>query len=303
MLNQTAKKMIMNTSALFLGLSLLAGCSSGTAVTSAGSGAQSGSQTAGTDKLAQIKEAGVIVMATSPDYPPNEFYILDDKGQKQIAGSDIALAKAIAEHLGVKLEIKATDFSGVLANVQAAQVDMALAGLNYTEERAKALQLSNGFFNESIEGYQTLMMKKDTAAKYASIDEIKAAKMSLGAQSGSVQLELAYTLTDPTRIKMMGELPALALALNAGDIDAVVVSTNQAQNMLSSFPDFTILPKETFNLDPENKFSQNVIGFPLGEGYQSLIVEVNQVIDKAASDGSFEKWRVEAIELSKKALE
>lgn len=64
------------------------------------------------DKLEQIKEAGKIVLGTSPDFPPSEFYILDENGEKQIVGSDISLAQAIADEIGVELEIKATDFNG-----------------------------------------------------------------------------------------------------------------------------------------------------------------------------------------------
>ena len=81
-----------------------------------------------TDKLEQIKEAGKIVLGTSPDFPPSEFYILDENGEKQIVGSDISLAQAIADEIGVELEIKATDFNGVLANVQSGSVDMAISG-------------------------------------------------------------------------------------------------------------------------------------------------------------------------------
>ena len=77
------------------------------------------------DKLAEIKEKGSISMATSPDFAPNEFYIIDEKGNKQIIGSDISLAQAIADKIGVKLEIKATDFNGALLNVQSGEADMS----------------------------------------------------------------------------------------------------------------------------------------------------------------------------------
>ena len=55
------------------------------------------------DAVERIKEQGYIVLGTSPDYAPNEFYI-DDNGTKKIVGSDIALAQAVADKLGVGVE-------------------------------------------------------------------------------------------------------------------------------------------------------------------------------------------------------
>lgn len=314
MFTKTFTQLMTKSAALILGVSLLAACSPAAPATTSGS-TGAGTTTAGTaagttaaaaaenDKLAQIKAAGKIVMATSPDYPPNEFYILDGAGKKQIVGSDVMLGQAIADKIGVELEIKATDFQGVLSNVQAAQVDMAIAGLTYTEGRKQAMQFSTGFVNESVEGFHGLMMKKDKAAQFTNLDQVKAAKLIIGAQAGSIQAEMAYTATDATKVKLMPVLDALALALNAGDLDAVVISTDNAKNILATFPDLTILPEDTYNLDPENKYNQNIIGFPLGDGYESLIAAANEVIEAAKADGTMEAWRQEAMELAKKALE
>ena len=112
------------------------------------------------DKLEQIKEAGKIVLGTSPDFPPNEFYILDENGEKQIVGSDISLAQAIADEIGVELEIKATDFNGVLANVQSGSVDMAISGFAQTEERKQVMQFSEGYQREDSEDYQGILTTK-----------------------------------------------------------------------------------------------------------------------------------------------
>lgn len=55
----------------------------------------------GQDALEAIKERGELNVGTSPDYPPMEFYILDENGDRQIVGSDIDLAQAIADEIGV----------------------------------------------------------------------------------------------------------------------------------------------------------------------------------------------------------
>lgn len=255
------------------------------------------------DKLEEIKAAGEIVMGTSPDYPPFEFYVLDDQGDRQIVGSDIKLAEAIAEELGVELKINATDFNGVIANIQSKSVDMGLAGFNYTEERQKVMQFSEGYTQESTIGFQGLMMTEETAAQFNSLEEVEAAELTIGAQGGSIQYELAQKLTADAQIKQYGTLDVGLAALNEGDIDAMVVATSSAEPMLATFPDLMILPEENFNLDPEDLYTQVMIGFPLGEEYESLIALANEVIQKAIDNNEIEEWQTEAKALSLEAVE
>lgn len=246
------------------------------------------------DKLAEIKKKGYISVGTSPDFPPNEFYVLDENNQKQIVGSDIELAKAIAEKIGVKLEIKATDFDGVLANIQAGQIDMGISGFAATEARKQVMQFSTGYQRSSSAGYQGILTTKDNADIYADLDSFKDAEPVLGAQRASIQYEMALKLTVDSNIKQLGTIDALALALDAGDLDAVIVASESAEPLLQTFTDFVILPKSGFDLDPEGMYSTNVIGFPLGEGYESLIALCDEVIEESRTAGLLDKWVEEA---------
>lgn len=246
------------------------------------------------DKLAEIKEKGSISMATSPDFAPNEFYIIDEKGNKQIIGSDISLGQSIADKIGVKLEIKATDFNGALLNVQSGEADMAITGLGYTKEREKVIQFSEGYSREDDDGFQGILMKKGTAEKFKSLDDIKKAKLKIGAQQASIQAELAADLTSSDKIKLLGTLDVLAMSLNAGDIDAVVVSTSSAEPLKATFTDLVVLPKESFNLDPTGIYAKTYVGLPLGEEYESLVKIINEVIKENTDNGNLERWVSEA---------
>ncbi len=257
------------------------------------------------DVLEEIKKKGSLTMATSPDFPPFEFYVLDKDGKKQIVGSDIALGQAIADKIGVELDIKVSDFKGVLANVQGGQADIAISGFAKTEERMQAMQFSEGYQRSSTNGFQGILTTKEKAATdaFKDLDSIKEAKLNIGAQAASIQHEMAGKLTDQAKIKQLGTMEALALALNAGDLDAVVVSTDSAEPMLETFPNFVILPQNNFDLDPEGMYSTNVIGFPLGEEYQPLIDLANEVIKEARESGDLEKWNNEAKALIGQAVE
>ena len=255
------------------------------------------------DKLAEIKARGVLYVGTSPDFPPSEFYILDENNQKQIVGSDISLAQAIADEIGVELEIKATDFSSVLANIQAGQIDMGISGFAATEARKQVMQFSDGYQRETDDGYQGILTTQDIADQYATLEELIEAELTFGVQGASIQFETASKLTSPANIKQLGTMDALALALNAGDIDAVTVSTDSAEPLLETFTGFVILPKDGFNLDPDGMYSTNVIGFPLGDEYASLIEVANKVIAEARASGQLEEWVEEAKALRERAVD
>lgn len=269
-------------------------------------GKQTGEATSGkeeVDQLAQIKENGKLVVGTSPDFPPSEFYILGDDGKKEIVGSDISLAKAIADEIGVTIDIKATDFNGVLANIQSGSVDFGISGFVGTDERGQIMDFSDGYQQEASDGYQGLLVTKEIAEKYPDLDSFKKAKLTIGAQGGSIQFEIAQKLTDTKNIKQFGTMDAAILALNSGDIQAVTVSTSSVEPLLNTFPELTILPQEAFDLDPENQYATNVIGFPKDKENQSFIELVNKVIQENKDNGNLKKWHEKAQEQSKNALD
>lgn len=255
------------------------------------------------DVLQQIKDKGKLTVGTSPDFAPSEFYVLDENGEKKIVGSDIALAQAIADAIGVELEIKATDFNGVLANIQSGQVDMGISGFAQTEERKQVMQFSVGYQREEDDGYQGILTTKENAKKYKTLDDFKSANLKVAAQSASIQYEMAQKLTTEKNIKQYGTTDAAALALNSGDVDAMVAASSSAQPMTKTFTNLVMLPKEGFDLDPTKMYSTNVIGFPLGEEYASFIELCNKVIEDARANGDLNKWVEEAKELSAQAVE
>ena len=85
------------------------------------------------DRLDDIKAAGKLTVATSPDWPPYEY--IDDDGN--IVGTDILMCQWMAEQLGVELEIQPMAFDACLAAVGQGDVDMMVAGLTYDEESSQ----------------------------------------------------------------------------------------------------------------------------------------------------------------------
>ncbi len=72
-----------------------------------------------------------LTMVTSADYPPYEFRDTAT-GKNDIIGFDVDIANRIAKELGFKLEIKDTDFNGLIPALQAGRADFVMAGMTAT---------------------------------------------------------------------------------------------------------------------------------------------------------------------------
>lgn len=82
-------------------------------------------------KIEQIKEAGVLVMGTSADYPPNEFHTEVD-GKTPSFGFDVAIAQYIADDLGVELKVVDMSFDNLCFNLAKGDFDIVIAGMAST---------------------------------------------------------------------------------------------------------------------------------------------------------------------------
>ena len=90
-----------------------------------------------------LNRGKLIVAVLSRDNAP--FFM--DTGEGKIGGLDIQLARAIANELGVELELKrsATTFDGVVDEVYRRDADMAISKLSNTMKRARRVRFSQPY--------------------------------------------------------------------------------------------------------------------------------------------------------------
>ena len=241
------------------------------------------------NRLEKILESGKLVLATSPDFAPLEFEDLSS-GEAQYVGSDIELAKYIAEKLGVELEISAMDFSAVQAAIPSGQADIAISGFARTEERAQNLELSTPF-NITEDGGQTVLVAKGQGAHYTAAEDFSG--LQIGAQNGSLQYNLvSEQLPDDVEIVPVGSLNDGVLMLETGKIDALASDLSNAELLLESHDGI-----ETTDFMFEYSSEGNVAAVKKGE--TELIEAVNEIIEEVNELGLYEQWKDEATELAK----
>lgn len=241
------------------------------------------------NRLEKILESGKLVLATSPDFAPLELEDLSS-GEAQYVGSDIELAKYIAEKLGVELEISAMDFSAVQAAIPSGQADIAISGFARTEERAQNMELSTPF-NITEDGGQTVLVAKGQGANYTAAEDFSG--LQIGAQNGSLQYNLVSSqLPDDVEIVPVGSLNDGVLMLETGKIDALASDLSNAELLLESHDGI-----ETTDFMFEYSSEGNVAAVKKGE--TELIEAVNEIIEEVNELGLYEQWKDEATELAK----
>ncbi|NLC96062.1 MAG: transporter substrate-binding domain-containing protein [Erysipelotrichaceae bacterium] len=276
------KKLFALTTALLL---LLTGCSN---TTNSDSTNNATAETS-TDKTAleSILDSGVLVVATSPDYPPMEYL---DENQDPI-GSDISLANYIAEQLGVTLKIETMDFSGTLTAVDTGKVDLAISGFGWKEDRAESYELSIGYNNtEGAESTcHTILIKKEDYDKYKSLDDFKGT--TIAAQSASLQEMYVNDQIEDVTIEIVQQIDQGVLALQSGKVQGLALSCDIAKGYGNTMDD-TIVADVLFDLSIYDDYSGNVIAAKKGE--TDLIEKINEILKEVNESGKFEVWHADA---------
>lgn len=227
---------------------------------------------------------GTLTVATSPDFAPYEFYAIGEDGKPQLAGFDMSLAQYIADYLGLKLEIVTVDFDGVLSELQTKSVDLGMAGLSPDPKREGIMDFSDIYYT----GGQSLVTAKDNADKFNSFEAINKSDVSVGAQTGSIQLDLANTNSPDADIVSLPKVTDIISELLAGKLDAAYIETDVAKSYQQNYPELEIV------MDVPYDSKGSAIG--VSKGNEALLAAVNEAIAAAIDDGSMEKFIAEANE-------
>ena len=274
MKNGLVKKIAAVAAAAVLAMSM-AGC---------GAGASNSSNSAGQNALEKIKANGKLVIGTSADYPPYEFHATID-GKDEIKGFDIDIAQAVADDLGVELEIKDMDFDGLLVALQGDKVDMVFAGMTPTDERKKNADFSDIYYTAT----HRFILRSGEEGSVKSFDDLKGKK--IGVQKGSIQEGIAKENFDEANIKSLAKVTDLVLDLKNNKVDAILIEEGVAKincdkNEGISMSDFVVTDED------------GGTAIAMKKGESELQAEVNKSINKLKDGDKITKFVSDANDLA-----
>ncbi len=220
-----------------------------------------------------------LIMATSADYPPYEFYETAS-GEGEPIGFDIDIAKSITEKLGYTLEIEDMDFNGIIPAIQAERANFAMAGMTPTEERKQSVDFSQIYYDAK----NTIVTLAGSG--YTSYEDL--AGKTVGVQLGSIQENEAKEQSESVEgmvVEPRNKVSELVQEIKAGRLDAAIVEDTVAKGYIANNSDL-----EFVTLESEGE-SGSAIAFPKGS---PLLEEFDQALTEMKENGELDtlvtKW-------------
>lgn len=214
------------------------------------------------------KEDNVLTMGTNATFPPYEY--VDDNGN--IVGIDAEIAAALAEKLGMKLEIKDMEFDSLITACAGGSVDVVLAGMTVTDERKESVNFSDSYAT----GIQVIIVKE--GSDIAAYEDLEG-KM-IGVQSGTTGDIYCTDEFGQDSVKQF-QNGALAIeALKKGQVDCVIIDNEPAKAFVAANEGLKILDTE---------YAVEDYAIAIAKENTELLEKINKAMAELKADGTIDK--------------
>ena len=237
-------------------------------------------KTDATTDLETIQAKGKIVVGMECAYAPYN-WTTTTQGEHTVPisnnpgayadGYDVVIAKAIADALGVELEIKAIEWGGLIAALEAGEIDMIIAGMSPTDERKLSIDFTNTYFDSEL----VMVVRKDGAYTNAtSIQNFAGAKIT--GQLSTFHYDVIDQINGVDKRPALEDFTALLMALEGGSIDGYVCEKPGAESAVAANPNFMYISfaqGNGFVCDP----AESSISIGIRKG-SNLASEINNIL-------------------------
>ena len=207
-------------------------------------------------------EPGKLIMSTNAAFPPYE--MTTDSGEFE--GIDIETAQAIADKLGLELQIDDMDFDAALLAVQQGKADMVMAG-----ERMAVMSFSDSYAT----GIQSVIVPE--GSDIASVDDLAGKK--IGTQRGTTgYLYCSDDFGDENVVAYDNGLTAVQM-LNNGQVDCVVIDNAPAKEFIAANPGLKLL---------DTAYVEESYAIGVGKGNTELKDAINTALEELKADGTLQ---------------
>lgn len=229
--------------------------------------------------LKRIIDNGKLVMLTNAAFPPYEYIGSSNEPE----GVDVDISQAIADEIGVELEVVNMEFDSLIPAMLSGKGDIVAAGMTVTEERAKSVDFTDTYANAE----QKIVVPKEGAT--VKTEEDLAGK-TIGVQLGTTGDLYVSDNVEGADIKQYKSALEAAMDLKNGRLDAVVIDVLPAENIAESNDDLELIDMESTN-------EQYAIA--IEKGNEDLVDIVNAVIARLIADGDIESMTATHVEASR----
>lgn len=228
-------------------------------------------------KDAGKEETKKLIVGTEAGFAPYEYM----KGN-EVVGIDMDISKAIADDMGMELEIKNMDFDGALAAVANGKLDFVAAGVSIDKKRLKTMDFSHEYVNST----EVIVVNGESPAVSAAGEEIAGSDLEgkiVGVQQGNIADIWVSNEKNckPKEVKRYTKFAQAAADLKNNKIDCIVMDQYPAEQLVATNEPLEILDGVLF----EDKYA-----IAVKKGNQELLKKINKVIDQLIEDGKIEEF-------------
>ena len=220
------------------------------------------------DLLETIQKRGTIIVGLEGDWAPWSYVDEND----ELTGYDVEVAKAIADKLGVEIQIVPGEWDGLFAGMDAGRYDMVVNGVEVTEERADKYDFSTPYAY-----IRTALIVKGDNDSIKTFEDLKGKKTANSIASTYMNLAESYGATC-YGVSTLDETLTMVLQ---GRVDATL-------NAIVSFTDYMAQhPDSNLKVVATTEEASNVaIPMRKGDETASLREAVNKAVDELREDGT-----------------
>ncbi len=218
------------------------------------------------DHLARIRERGTLIIATEGNWSPWTYH--DEKDT--LTGFDVEIGTLLAQGLGVEPKFEETEWSAILAGVDAGRFDIACNGVGYTPERAEKYNFSTPYvYTPSV-----LVVRADNDDIHT-LEDLKGRTTANSPNSTYANLAEKHGAA-VTSIDTLDQTIELLLQ---GRVDATINAKGSIDDYLSQHPDAAIKVVTMVDGDP--------VVYPVSKGAdsESLMQEIDRILDELRQSG------------------
>ncbi|MDD5899255.1 MAG: transporter substrate-binding domain-containing protein [Clostridia bacterium] len=241
-------------------------------------------------KLAEIQSKGKLTICTDAAWAPFEY--IGANGEE--TGSDIELAKYIAQQLGVEPEIKNVAFDSISTYLVNNEADISISAMTITEERKETLDFSVPY--ATAQQYIIVLADND---KVTVLDDLAGA--AIGVHLGTTgdflvsdECMMGVLANTGASVSQYKFLTDAALALKNGELGAIVCDTMLAENIVAVNEGLKCFPLSY----KAGAAEIEQLGIAMKKGDEEFLAKINEIITPIIEDGTVDKWIVEHSELA-----
>ncbi len=237
------------------------------------------SSTSSESRADRITNDGVVRVGVRFDNPPLSFIEKDGEW----VGFDVDLANALADQLGVAIEMIKVDETTRISFLQEGKIDIAVASMNHTRSRENAIDFSITYFWDN----QSFLIRKGT---YTSLKAIMGQKIAANAGSSTIDSWTAYSEAHggpaPEVVEFTDKLAAMQ-ALRDGVVEGYTEDNITLLALAAGDPELELIPG-----------GHNLVQFGIGLPNNDSVLrdQVNYALQELWKNGTYQqiydKWFV-----------